>query len=242
MSFDVQLINSRGTSMFLSTASTMQLFARGTAAIEVGDREVYVNTGIAVGTEREFPLLLFDELNSLKSYTTGLFELAGSWWFRARRSDNNKNSEMLINWFVYDTLKGIAAPSGYGIHIYRDDGSLSWSSEIETLRSIASGAILRGNFPRLFAYDGELPTRYLESRHVHSTRLDISTSGTFTSTATRHYTVRYNGSMVNPSFELDSFNAGVSTTNDGGAGGTSGTFDLYGDKIPVMLFHHPDSA
>lgn len=244
MTFDIEILNGRNVSMFLSGAKSMVLVAKGSATIEVGDTSVYIDTGITVGAERDIPLILLDNLNGLKTYSSTVVRRVSTntWAFYIRRSYNNRSSELSANWFIYDTNGTLPAPTGYGININNPDGSINWSSEITFLRPISCGAVRRQDFPKGIAYDDEMPAKYLELRHVYDRKLDYTTAGEFTHLATTDYVVRFNGNSTNPNFELDSFYQGSFGNNDGGAGGTDETINFYGTYIPVMLFHHPDNA
>jgi hypothetical protein len=243
MSYGAEFYNSSGQLMFTNGGRTLQLITRGTATMLSGEKEAFVNTGISTAATRDLPLVLLDELNGLKTYSSNLFKLntTDTWCFYVNRSKNNTSGDMDVNWFLYDTHKGIPAPTGYGMNIYNEDGEINFSTEVEFLQPLKGGVVRRSALPKGFATIETLPTKYLESRHIISIRREYDTSDPFTYMKQWDYIVRYNGNNINPAFEADEFYRGVTSTQDGGSGGTDGTVNYYGTYVPLILARHPDS-
>ena len=245
MSYGMEIYNEDGQLMFQNGGRTTQLIARGSVTILAGEIEAFVNTGISATLTRDLPLVLLDEQNAFKTYNTGLSfnTFTNTWVFFAMRSANNVTLDLEVNWFLYDTHNGIAAPTGYGINIFNADGELNWSSEVAFLRPIKCGPAQRSLFPVGMVFADEIPIgpRYLESRTLYAIRKEFETDDEFTQKTTTNYVARYNGNQINPAFEDDSFNGGSTVTQDGGSGGIDGITYLYGDYVPMILAHHPDA-
>jgi hypothetical protein len=244
MSYGIEVRNQNGSLIFSDTGRTMQVVTRGTTTIFTGENTAFVDTGILIADARDLPLILLDELNGLKTYSAYMHPKisTGTWVFWVLRSQNNVSTDMDVNWFVCDTHNGLPAPTGYGLNIFNEDGVINFTSEVEFLMPIKCGSARRNQFPIGISVDEELPTKYIESRHIYDKELEFYADDIFTTRLEYHHIVRYNGDALNPNFVTDVFYNGASGGQDGGSGGLDGIVQYYGNYIPVMLFRHPDSV